>query len=304
MSIILVPLDGSPLAAQVLPYVRVLAQRLGAGVRLTHVIAPVDSYHLELERGLGGRLRQTGESDPVTAEAINIRDNAERYLEGQAARLREAGILVGVQVLDGRPAEAIVAASADCEMIAMATHGYSGVRRWALGSVTDRVMHNAPVPVFAVRAGSHRPFELNRILTPLDGSEFSRHALPYALRLARPNHAEIIALRVIPPLIAGFDPVIEAVVLTDAERQEMVDRLQAEVSSLDNAHLHTITPVVTEGFVAEEICDEAERREADLIVMASHGYGGLRRFSLGSVADKVLHSTQAPLLVVRAQEKE
>ncbi|HET9224615.1 MAG TPA: universal stress protein, partial [Roseiflexaceae bacterium] len=61
------------------------------------------------------------------------------------------------------------------------------------------------------------------------------------------------------------------------------------------------TPVVVVDRTAEAIVDEAVRRDVDLIVMATHGYGGLKRWALGSIADKVLHATTTPLVLVRAQ---
>jgi nucleotide-binding universal stress UspA family protein len=85
------------------------------------------------------------------------------------------------------------------------------------------------------------------------------------------------------------------------------DRLQSELGDLAGELERqdiVVTPVAVNGFPAETIIDEAVRRGVDLIVMATHGYSGIKRWALGSVADKVLHATRTPLLLVRAQAGE
>jgi len=137
----------------------------------------------------------------------------------------------------------------------MATHGYGGLRRWALGSVTDRVVHTATVPVCVVRSAAHvAPGEhaLTRILVPLDGSDLARQALPLAIELAKRASAELVVLRAV------------------------------------ETHTQNASLMIMQSGV-------------DLIVMATHGYGGLQRWALGSVADKVLQAAPIPILLVRAR---
>ena len=174
------------------------------------------------------------------------------------------------------------------------------MRRWALGSITDKVVHASSIPVFVAHSKPDNAFALRRILVALDGSEIARRALPLALKLARASGAELILLAVAPPPIGGIEVALIPVVIDEHDRAAIHDRLLSEVivTGADSRGLK-ITPLVVEGFVAEEISDQAERTQTDLIIMSSHGYGGWRRLALGSVTDKVMHITRTPLLIVR-----
>ena len=88
--------------------------------------------------------------------------------------------------------------------------------------------------------------------------------------------------------------------MLNALHEQASRQLNAVAAELRNDGL-TVTPVVDNGHAAEVIVDEATRRNASLIVMATHGRGGLRRWAMGSVADKVLHAATMPLVLVRAQ---
>jgi nucleotide-binding universal stress UspA family protein len=199
MNTILVPLDGSPLAEQVLPYARVLATTLETNLHLLHVLADERSQEAAAATiwgawGVGsaaGRVPQVPSQQPSRREV-------ESYLEVLAQPLRDAGLRVTTEVAAGWPAETIVrrATEQEARLIAMGTHGYSGLRRWALGSVTDRVAHLATMPVFVVRAPADT-FALTRILVPLDGSPEARAALPLACELAQRAGAAIDLLTVV-----------------------------------------------------------------------------------------------------------
>ncbi|GAB4111160.1 MAG: universal stress protein [Roseiflexaceae bacterium] len=305
MTTMLVPLDGSATAAQILPYVRVLARAMQASIQLVSVVTHADQYHVVLNRGAWEEMSgDRSIRDPETIDELtDLRNHTLAYLEGQADILRAEGFSVGMDVLEGHAAEAIVAAAAEADLIAMATHGYSGVRRWAVGSVTDRVLHTSPVPVFVARALPTHDYAIRRILVPLDGSALARRALAPAVELARTIGAALELLTVVPPPISGIEPAITPIVLTSDDVVAMRDRLMGELIEVAGFnHGLAVDLRIVQGFVAEEISDEAERREVDLIVMASHGYGGWRRLALGSVADKVLHATKTPLLIVHVNE--
>lgn len=303
MSSILIPLDGSHLAAQVLPYARALAELTSANLLLAHVITRSGHYHIGSERGLLDKMEGRACDAADIADLDAHRDQATSYLEGQAALLREAGLVVGTTILEGRPDEVISAAAADVDMVAMSTHGYSGLRRWALGSVTDRVLHGSPAPVLVVRSVAEKPYTLRRILVPLDGSALAKRALPEAIRLARAARAELILMAVMPAPIGGVEGAITPVILTPQDQALLRDRLMSEVVNggepVDDLKISTR---VAQGYIAEEISDEATRSSVDLIVMSTHGYGGWRRLALGSVTDKVLHVTKTPVLVVPTTE--
>jgi nucleotide-binding universal stress UspA family protein len=300
MKTILVPLDGSTLAEQVLPYVRLLAKLLGAKVRLLHVLTGTDC----------AAMISAGHVPPRTADEIPatyrerkqhawqlLRDQAEIYLATHVAALSAAGIQAESDVRVGVPHESI-AECADAvpeSLIALATHGYGGLRRWAVGSTADKVIQAARAPVFLVRSQADATAgapAFKRILVPLDGSELAATALSPAIKLACSAGAELVLLRV----VERQPQYVSLLLMRRNQATVALDALVADIGSQV-----PMTPVVAADYAdtAEAIVEEAARRQAELIVMATHGYGGVRRWMLGSVADKVLQAAQAPLLLVR-----
>lgn len=305
MKTIVVPLDGSALAEQALPYARALATVLGAPIKLLRVIPDLERESLLVDSlstlYVGEITTSYRERDQQVLQILQ--DQAEGYLGAQSDPLRMAGIPTEVIARVGPPAEIIVevAAASEQALIVMATHGYSGIQRWALGSVADKVVHATEVPVLLIRQSAKTLEEprLKEILVPLDGSARARQSLPVAAELAAKSQAEIVLLHAIDPLVEAY-PSARSMGISVAQP----DRLLQEVVRDAELHLDEIAGGMTTegvkittmsliGYPAEAIVDEAERRHADLIVMATHGYSGLRRWALGSVADKVLHPCAA-----------
>jgi nucleotide-binding universal stress UspA family protein len=310
MKTMLVPLDGSLTAEQVLPYAHALAATLGFDVELLQVID---------DEGEAPPLPETvviaaasGATNPTSVERVSPSSLAQRkqahaYLASQAQRFFHGmGVDVAVQV--GWPAETIVnvAERHEVAMIAMATHGYSGLRRWTLGNITDKVVQASPVPTFVVRASAtppaHEPV-LRRVLVPLDGSPLARQALPIACELARRAHGELVLCTVVRTEGWGgpaFLPTPEEQASERAARsKQLLEEAAPFMAELQDQQV-PVTPIVAfDTTVAEAIIDAVEQHEADLVVMATHGYSGLRRWVLGSTADKLLHACPKPLLLVR-----
>jgi nucleotide-binding universal stress UspA family protein len=223
-----------------------------------------------------------------------LRQNAERYLDSHAALLRGAGLDIMVDVRWGRAADAITEAALNqhATLIALASHSYRGLKRWALGSVADDVVHATSLPVLILRgAAPTRAPVINRIMVPIDGSALARQALPLATDLARAARAELLLLHAIAPAIADI-PRFRAHDQMDSELEALADEIRAQQVA--------VRTQVVNGHAAEVLVDAAQCG-VDLIVMATHGYGGLRRWALGSVADTVLHATTTPLVLVRAR---
>ncbi|HEX9370885.1 MAG TPA: universal stress protein [Roseiflexaceae bacterium] len=310
MDKILVPLDGSALAEQALPYAQLIAPLLDASVRLIRVISYADHQHLLASEQM--MLAKGGPPPPLYVREQQawkqLRTHAERYLAAQAALLRRAGVDVEAEVAVDLPAEAIVenAARGDCALIAMATHGYGGLSRWALGSIADKVVQAAPAPVLLVRAAAGGPAAapaLRRILVPLDGSALAEQALPLAATLAAETGAALLLLLVVEPSLGmelGMPPRLRPDQALSLLRDRLMREADRVVGGLDRGHV-SMTPLVAEGHPAEAIVDIAAQRHADLIVMSTHGRSGLRRWALGSIADKVLHATTTPLILIGAQ---
>jgi nucleotide-binding universal stress UspA family protein len=149
---ILIPLDGSQLAEQVLPHVKALVECQGAEIHLLSVAPVIDNvaasvmlYPLYVYR------EQLADED---AERKRIETELTNYLQGVARGLEQAGAQVKCAVRFGSPADEILSYASEhkIELIAMCTHGRSGLARWAYGSVADRVLRVSPCPVLLVRA--------------------------------------------------------------------------------------------------------------------------------------------------------
>jgi nucleotide-binding universal stress UspA family protein len=299
MKTILVPLDGSAAGEYILPYVRRLAPLFGARVHLLVVITTEQTNRV-IARYAATPSREGG---PYETEWHwerrawqELTRAAEVYLMEHIQALRAGGLEATYEVAGGAPAACIVesAAREPEALIAMTTHGYSGLQRWSLGSVADKVIHAATTPVFLVRTTSPVPEDpagLKRLLVPSDGSPFAAQALPLAVEFGVRAQAELILLHAVP---------LDVEPSPDTLRERIGLQLAAAVERLHLPDI-PITQVLAVGDPAEAIVDQAVQRHADLIVMATHGYSGLRRWALGSVADKLLHACAIPLLLVRPQ---
>ncbi len=186
---ILVPLDGSELAERVIPYAVSIANALSSQLSLLRIF---DSVPEQWADPTHGRYL-----DQMTT---SFRNQAMDYLERIAAPLRREGITVTCSAHEGNPSELIINESsreADT-LIAMSTHGRSGVNRWVMGSVTDKVLHGVDAPLLIVRSQEGSPpasIEANNIILPLDGSALSEQVLPHAVSLAKALGASVTLLR-------------------------------------------------------------------------------------------------------------
>jgi nucleotide-binding universal stress UspA family protein len=141
---------------------------------------------------------------------------------------------------------------------------------------------------------------LRDILVPLDGSGFAEAALPIAAKLARSAQARlhlVLAHQPVPPLVGVADMMLSAPEVYQAGKDygnEYLAGMAAKLSRHGIAEAHEV-----EGRAGPEICEEALRLDADLVVMATHGRGALRRLWLGSVADYVIRHLSSPVLLIR-----
>lgn len=287
MKRLLVPLDGSPLAETILPVAEEWAKEEQAEVVLLRAVpAPA-----------------TPGGEGTAAEAKTLED-AEAHLATVAERLARRGIeRVRWGVSHEPPAAAIIEAAAreGVDMIAMATHGRSGLSRLLLGSVAEAVVRSARVPVLLIRGQSAwKPWATGKILVPLDGSELSEGILPVVERIAGPRNLAIVLFRVIDPLASGTAG--EAPTRPDeliALQRADAERYLAKVAEGLGGRGLRVEWAVGVGRVAETIAVFAGRERANLIAMATHGRGGLGRLLLGSVAAGVLRTAPAPVLLFK-----
>ena len=308
MKTILVPLDGSSIAEQALPYVQQLAPVLGARVQLLRA-ATEDEQERFLARQRGLPMDAASSPPPPVCTLCTLTARCQHtdcYLAGQAELLRVQGVEAYGDTRVGAAAAVIAASAAQwpATLIAMATHAHTGLRRWVRGSVTDQVVHETTIPLVLVRSTAHvAPPErmLTRILVPLDGSAFASQALPLAIELARGAQAELtlvwVAAASIDAYMRGYPSEAD---LRRLLREQVLRAYAAVAGGIPKEPVPSTAAIVL-GPTAETIAEEARRRRAGLIVMATHGYTGLQRWRLGSVADALLRLTPTPLLLVRGQ---
>lgn len=316
---ILVPLDGSTLAESVVPYVLEVARLTGAAVTLFQGVEPVervidDTAVLQLQL-MARTIESAGEPTEglpaPTAQDLERQatERAHTYLVTVAQRLSQTGLEVHTRTGQGPAAEQIVEAAREFDLVAMATHGRGGLGRWVYGSVADRVLRAAPVPVLLIRATHEAPparWRPRRIMVPLDGSELAERALPPASALARRASAEVALIQSIywARMAVADYPYGYGAAIGDAELLEEAeagarDYLAGISQRLTREGLTVVTEVRLDP-AADAILAGAAEQHADLIVMSTHGRGGLGRWVLGSVADRVLRGATIPILLVRA----
>ena len=299
---ILVPLDGSPLAEQAISCAAPLAQGLSAEVVLFRAVwIPTD-------------VRDSLDRSTIEMDTIMDRLEAEAndYLAGMAEQLAETGLNVRQEVRRGPAAEAILdyAAQANVDQIVMATHGYSGIKRWTHGSVAERVLQAARLPLLLVRAskpdeaiGEPPPLACRRILVPLDGSPVAEQILPTVTMVARALDAALVLFEVPIAHVTGWMTgewflAVQGVIETAEEDARAY--LDGVAGRLEEQGIE-VTTATAIGSVANCIVDYAEVNDIDLVAMCTHGRTGLARWALGSVADRVLRAGSTPILLVRAQ---
>jgi nucleotide-binding universal stress UspA family protein len=294
---ILVPLDGSRAAENVLPYAHYLARRLGAAVEL---LTSVDVPDLESQ---------------VSAErAAPLHKIIENGMRAAGEYLGRIGSTFTpeptVLVREGRAEEVIIeeAAKQAGTLIAMATHGRSGLDRWVLGSVAEKVVRGAKKPVLLVRArketNTKSEVRLDSVMVPLDGSELAESILPAVAVLAKKLCMEIVLLRTYRVPYGGDGGgdgyyAIDLNALIVAARDEAESYLEKKAEDLIRQGVTEVSCVVREGLSADQIISEARKVSDCLIAMCAHGRSGLGRWILGSITETVVRHAENPVLVMR-----
>ena len=298
---ILVPLDGSSLAEQALSCAMTLARGLPAELVLLRAIWIPSDVLAVLDES-------TAE---VNATLAQLAVEANDYVAGLVGQLKDAGLKARPAVRRGPAAEAILdyAREENIDQIVMATHGYSGIKRWTHGSVAERVLQAAQVPLLLVRAGEQelasdwqKPARCRRILVPLDGSPMAEQILPTVTTAALAMSSQVILFQIPIAQVSGWMtgewslPILGVLDMAEEDAQAYLSAVAGRLKQrgLDVATATSIGPV------ANCILEYAETNRIDLIAMCTHGRTGLARWALGSVADRVLRAGSTPILLVRA----
>ncbi len=295
----LIPLDGSFLSEGILPHARSFAKALEVPVKLLHVL-DANSIESCFDPEHGRYL------DVIIAEMKEVKID---YLHRVAQSFPDPS-MVHYSVSVGKPADVILeeAASDADSLIAMATHGRSGIKRWLLGSVTDKVLQATTNHLLLVRpsaeANGDKRTELKTILLPLDGSELAERTIPHVIELAKRMKLGVILLRVYAlPEQASDLHRIDWDDFMGRKREEGRTWLEQKVQQLERDGVDGVAYTFLEGDEAENIIDVAQKTPDNLLVICSHGRSGSGRWVLGSVANRVVHYSGERVLVIRASAR-
>ena len=299
---LLVPLDGSEFSERTLHLAERLSQSTGAALHLVHVHVPHPPDHF-----LSNTQFHYEGLDLEEYEAQH-RDQEEAYLADVVGRLT-GKVPVDSALLEGFVAEEIgrYAAAVKADLVLITTHGHTGVSRMWLGSVADALIRSTSLPLLVIHPsrGRHVPDDaltFKHIMVTLDGSELSARILPVAADLAAASGAELTLVHVVSSsavLGTRIFPLLPDDIAPAMAKARAY--LEGQAAALGERGLTVHTHVEEHEAPGRAIAAIADKLDADMIALATHGYGGLKRALLGSVADKVLRSSPLPLLLQRPE---
>ena len=315
---VLVPLDGTEISEGIIPFITQLARGLKMGVVLAtavqldaRLVTYLDRMADNLAEPVTGRERG---NRPAASE--QLKESLAREIKGRLEKLADKIALEGIPVeaaVDfGSVSDTLIqmAQDSECDLIAMSTRGRGGVASGLLGSVTYNILQESPMPVLAItpeRARRHwdADYSINRIIVPLDGSEFAETALPHAVSLSQNMDMGITLVHVLSSDNLMYTNRYGA---RESLRRAMEDirenaqgYLSGVVSRLSDEGLDVSAEIV-HGRPASTISEIARATDHDMIALTTHGRSGISRLLLGSVAEAILRESGDPVLIVRSLE--
>lgn len=291
-----VPLDGSRLGEAALPYVRELVRKAKAELVLATCVEPHSSWDIS-----------------IVVEVLE-RDKrlARDYLSRQRKDLVTRGLKVRSRLLQGSVAESLLnlASRERADLMALATHGRSGLSRWLLGSVATKLIQSAGLPLLIVRpseeprAEAEEEVSMRRILVPLDGSKAAESVIPYVRDLALTLGATVTLYHAFSLLVFPGDETPQPAakgVLEDMEDQSPDFLLRAGEQMMRRGVATQLR--VSADLPVRGILRAARETGADLIAVGTHGRSGLARATIGSLAEGVVRESRLPCLIVSARRR-
>lgn len=285
---VLIPTDGSDAADQAMGHALSLATEFDAEVHALSV--------LDLQQAAGPF--DVGGLEPSFVE--RLQEQADDDIQDVADRWTQPDRFHGT-VEEGAPSKAILdyVREHDIDLVAMGTHGRTGLRRFVLGSVTEHVLRESPVPVLATRATESTPtLPYRNVLVPTDGSDRATAAVEHALSIALTCDARLHVLNVVDEaavvdspggaLPSNYIETLEA--MGEEETKTLAQRIREQGIDAETA--------VERGRPATAIDSYAKDADIDLIVMGTHGRSGVERFLLGSTTEQVIRNGTTPVLAV------
>jgi nucleotide-binding universal stress UspA family protein len=287
---ILFPTDGSDPAESVLEFALQIASEHEATI---HVLNVADT----------GRDGVTS----VRGDVIDVlEDEGQRIVAAAARRARDRGVSVVSEVVQGDPYRAIVdyAEQSHVDCIVMPTHGRRGIHRFLLGSVTERVINSAAVPVITVNPERDRPltYPPRRVLVPTDGSRGAALALREGVEVANATGATLHLLHVVETGNLGPDA---RSVLGGGELTARANEIIAEATEqVEDSSLGPVTSVIERGDPSKVIRNYVDENEIDLAVLGTHGRTDFSRYVMGGVSAKLVRTSPVPVTWVRESDAD
>ena len=282
--------DTSPASTKVIPHANAIADALGGALSLVHIVEPEAS---------------NAPCDPVEWD-IRKRQ-VDLYLSGLAGRYDSGPNPIAVKVLEGRSAEQIEECTdGNAEDITAFCRSSNGAR-YRVGETARRIMESTHGTLLLVPATVPEVTEVkySRILVPLDGSSRAESALPYAVRIAQKQDADIVLIHATPKLdyIAAGPQHVQDMELQE-KLSKRISRLAAEYlertrSRLSGSDVVVHCALLKSGDVRRLLEDAITTQSADLLVMSSHGQSGYSDVPTGDVSGFILCRTPIPVLMVR-----
>ena len=269
-----VPLDGSRVSENALPYVGAVAKASGAAVRFVHVVD-----------------EDAARNDADFERAKQVFGE---YVTALAKDHLPAGIEHSVATVKGAAAKEILNLAADATMIVISTHGAGGIKAAVIGSVTDKVVRGTTVPVLVIPGTDEAADQPSKkaVLIAVDGSPEAEQGLVKGREFATWLGAPVVLVRSYSIPV----PVGTEFVYYPADQAEIFEK--AAKDYVAGAAKATEKSYVVHGPAAQSIEDTAEELDAQAVVVSSHGKGFAARIALGSTTDRLMHSMKRPLLVV------
>ena len=292
----LVPLDVSELSEVTFNYANELAGRFhGLEVILFHVCSDKGTISLH-------RTYVENSAEKIRAEVQERSENKDIKIRGE--------------ILFGTPADEITkfAEKNDIDLILMASHGRSGINRWAMGSVAYKVLRQSKVPVLIVRAGIEEAIIMDqlperRILVALDGTKSAEAILPQVEAMAQQwgkDVVQVILLRTCEPHTVSSDYPSDLDVSWEARvSQENLKCKLVSGSYLANIEKRfrdagiKVRSELPLGNPSQEIINSSAKNRANLIAMVIHGRSGISQWAYGNTAEEVMIGAHTPIMLVR-----
>jgi nucleotide-binding universal stress UspA family protein len=294
-------LDGSQLAECVLPHTVAIASTFDAEITLLRM----------LEKNQAG-------SSAQLFDLLNWQINktkATLYLEKTKARLQESKVRARATVLEGLVAEGITeyAQNQGMKLIILSSHGHTGLSKWGISSIAQKIILSAPTSVLIVRAHQHDIHAgalsaipvYQRILVPLDGSQRAENVLPILTQLAHYHKSQIHIVHVVqtpemarqmPPRPEDIDLSNRVVARNREEAEHYLEQVKAR-SILEGIAVQT--HLITSDNAAVALHRVAEQENIDMVTLSAHGYSGNQQWPYGSMVNNFILYGKIPLLIVQ-----